>query len=369
MTTTRHLSWYKPISILLLLVLLLAALGPSAVRGADPNVKRGEFVYLRASDESVNTFVPPPDARQLLEEAPTAVINVEYHGFSAEAQAAFQYAVDIWARQIVSSVPIHVKAYWQPLPRGVLGGAGPANIYRDWTTGNPPPQPNTWYPIPLANKLAGGDLVPPPGSEENPAHDIEAVFSSILPNWYFGTDGNPPPRSYDFVSVVLHELGHGLGFVGSARVEGNIGEWGLGTGFPFIYDRFVQNGAGQALTNTALFPNPSSQLAALLQSNDLYWAGQNAVSANGGSRPKLYVPPVWQQGSSYSHWDEAVYSPGNPNSLMTPALANGEAIHDPGPVTRGLFTDIGWTFQSTTPPPPPPASRIVLSLVWRCTRC
>ncbi|HKJ79175.1 MAG TPA: T9SS type A sorting domain-containing protein, partial [Prolixibacteraceae bacterium] len=33
---------------------------------------------------------------------------------------------------------------------------------------------------------------------------------------------------------------------------------------------------------------------------------------------------------------------GNPNSLMTHAFGLGEAIHQPGPITRGIMADIGW---------------------------
>lgn len=32
---------------------------------------------------------------------------------------------------------------------------------------------------------------------------------------YFGTDGNTPANQYDFVTVFMHELTHGLGFTSS----------------------------------------------------------------------------------------------------------------------------------------------------------
>jgi hypothetical protein len=51
---------------------------------------------------------------------------------------------------------------------------------------------------------------------------------------------------------------------------------------------------------------------------------------------------TWQQGSSYSHLDEATYPAGNANSLMTPQLSSAEAIHSPGPITQALFKSIGW---------------------------
>ena len=43
--------------------------------------------------------------------------------------------------------------------------------------------------------------------------DLTASFNSNdKVNWYYGTDGNTPSGQFDFVTVVLHELGHGLGF-------------------------------------------------------------------------------------------------------------------------------------------------------------
>ena len=43
--------------------------------------------------------------------------------------------------------------------------------------------------------------------------DIVANFNSSF-EWYLGTDGNAG-TSYDLMTVVLHELAHGLGFIGS----------------------------------------------------------------------------------------------------------------------------------------------------------
>ncbi|MCK7534680.1 MAG: hypothetical protein MZV63_28610 [Marinilabiliales bacterium] len=42
---------------------------------------------------------------------------------------------------------------------------------------------------------------------------MNATFNKEV-KWYFGTDGNTPELLYDFVTVVLHEIGHGLGFTG-----------------------------------------------------------------------------------------------------------------------------------------------------------
>lgn len=111
---------------------------------------------------------------------------------------------------------------------------------------------------------------------------------------------------------------------------------------PLIFDRFAVNGAGQSLLDTNLFPNPSSALAAQLTSGNVAFNGPNANAANSGIPPRLYAPNPWEQGSSFSHLDEDTYPPGDVNSLMTPKLSLGESVHTPGPITRGIFSDLGW---------------------------
>ena len=75
------------------------------------------------------------------------------------------------------------------------------------------PLPDTLYPIALANSLAGTDL--------SSQTDIEVTVNSNeeLTNtqsgnftWYYGFDSNGPFGTIDFLDVISHELGHGLGF-------------------------------------------------------------------------------------------------------------------------------------------------------------
>src|SRR4029077_5248591 len=109
---------------------------------------------------------------------------------------------------------IFVDATMDPLTcsstSAVLGQAGPTNVFRDFSGAL---VAGTWYPQALANKLHGSDL-------DAGTHDITAQFNSAIgttcpfPNpWYYGFDASPPGSDIDFVSVVLHELGHGLGFL------------------------------------------------------------------------------------------------------------------------------------------------------------
>lgn len=278
---------------------------------------------------------------------PCSTIEVTYNGFTPPAEAAFQHAVDLWEQLVCSSVTIRVDATFAALPPGVLGSAGANFIHRD-VFGL---VPATWYPDALADAITGADL--------SPGHpDILANFSSTF-NFYFGTDGNPAGNQYDFVTVVLHELGHGLGFFGSGRVDDGSppaecngtnghGCWGFSTGgpvtFPFIWDRFVESPAGTDIL--VAYPNPSPALGGALTNGQVVFTGAGAVRANGALDVPLYAPGIFDQGSSYSHLDEATYPAGTPHSLMTPQLGFAEAIHDPGIVSLCLFEDIGWMTMS-----------------------
>jgi hypothetical protein len=274
-----------------------------------------------------NSYVPAPSSVRDGHAQALSTFAVTYNGFTPQAQAAFEAAVNVWASQISSTVPITVSANWVPLGAGVLGSARANNVWRDFPGA---PVPGTWFPDALANKAAGFDLDPSP--------DIIANFSSSF-SWYYGTDGNAG-TSYDLMSVVLHELGHGLGFFGSMTVSTVNGSWGFGTPYPAIYDRFAINGLNQILIET--YANGSVGLGGQLVTNVLF-GGTNARNAHGGNAPKLFTPSIWQQGSSYSHLNEATFPAGSANSLMTPQIGAGEAIHDPGPITRGMFIDQGWT--------------------------
>jgi PKD repeat protein len=203
------------------------------------------------------------------------------------------------------------------------------------------PQSNTWYPVATANKLANVDLSPA-------SADIGASFSKTYSSWYFGTDAVTPASKINFVSVVLHELGHGLGFFGSMRLDngsgsvecqGTAGEGCYGySGFPVIYDRLTESGPGTPLLD---FSNNSTELGDQLTSNAVYFDSPNANAANGGSRVPLYAPAFWSQGSSYSHLAESYNN--TPHALMTYSISRGETIHNPGSVTLCMFNDMGWT--------------------------
>jgi hypothetical protein len=317
------------------------ASGDEDVSGDESVIGPGPTLILKAADYNAFSQVRPPAGAAGQRGIATAAFNVTYDGFSPEAEAAFQYAVDIWAGLIASPVTINVTAYWTQLPPGVLGAAATGA----WANFPNAPIPYTWYPLPLAESLAGQNA-------NGDDADIVAWFNSAYPSWYYGTDGNTPGGQFDLVTVVLHELGHGLGFAGSMAYDNGQGQcngvpgiacWGDAQyGFPYIYDRFTQDFTGNYLINTNVYPNYSTQLAAAVTSDHNYFVGPDAIVANGGNRVRLYAPTTWDYGSSYSHLNEATFPAGDPNSLMTPQLGMAEAIHYPGQITLCLFQDMGW---------------------------
>ncbi len=253
-----------------------------------------------------------------------------------QRRSAFEYALGIWSGLLSKAYEgetVTVDAAMDPLAGGatwaVLGQAGPKNLR--WNFGGNG-LPNTVYGDALANHLAGRDLSP--GVAE-----ISAQFNSNVDNqtvlgstdWYYGTDGNPS-GDIDFVSVLLHEVGHGLNFFD--LIDDGTGGWAV-AGYPGAYDRFLERGDGTDLTGMTNAGRKSA-----IVSNDLYWNGSDGMSGNGGTRPTMYAPNPYEGGSSVAHTDETVHK----YDLMSPMYSGPD--HTPGPVDLGILADMGWNLRS-----------------------
>jgi hypothetical protein len=295
--------------------------------------------------------VPPPFSLVDAQESATATFSITYvpagdtdvlgepcYTFPEDAKAAFNAAAAVWGNLVSSSVPITIRACWASLSGSTLGYSGGGNIHANFANA---PRANTWYAASLANSFAGYNLAP---SNANMHITYNTNFT-----WYFGTDGNTPAGQHDFMSVVLHEITHGLNFSGSMKYAGGQGSWGS-SGYPNIYDIFMTDGSGNSLLNTSVYANPSTALGGALTSNDIWFQGSNAAAANGGYRVKIYAPQTWTSGSSYSHLDYNTFA-GTVNRLMVYAIAAGSSIHDPGPVAKGLLKDLGWSISGGVPGP------------------
>lgn len=309
------MNWMKQISLSISLLWSFFALGQTPDRA-----------ILYGTGEDSNTYISAPAGYSPGGERNSNFVVTYSADFPAEAQAALEYACDIWSFYLSSEITIWVEATWGTLPPGALAGAGPVSIHSNFSGA---PFTNRYYPAALANALAVQDLTPGQA-------DISITFADDV-SWYYNFNGSPWSSSYDFTSVALHELGHGLGFIGSTDVDGNTGYIGY-NGTPYIYDQFVVSSTGSAVVG---YTN-GTVLGDLLTSDNLYWNGDWGMDGNNGNMPRLFAPGTWEPGSSFSHLRENTYGAGNPNSLMTPYIGAAEQIHDPGPIAIGMLADMGW---------------------------
>lgn len=193
---------------------------------------------------------------------------------------AFRAAADLWGKSLDSAVEIRIQASFAPLPctagSAVVGAAGPMSIFSDFPGAE---FSDTWYPGPLANKLAMADLAP--GDPGTDADDMGAAFNGNLGQpdclagigWYYGLDSNPG-FAIDLVDVLLHEFAHGLGFI--SFVDETTGAM---IGEPPIADIFTRhihdNSSG---TNWHLMSD-AERVVSAVNARNVVWDGRNVKKA------------------------------------------------------------------------------------------
>ena len=262
-----------------------------------------------------------------------ATINVNYDAnflANAPAMAAFEYAISIWEGLLSSTVDITIDATYTDVGNNTnLGSAGPtAFVLGSAISGAA--ESGARYSMALANSIDGVD-------HNGATAEIDANFNSNAGvAWYFGTDGNPGGGEYDFTSVVMHELGHGLGFISLVQ---NDGSWN--GGIPSIFDYFIEDAVTGDVFSDMSVAERLDAITSQTVPNQISWNGAFGVDA-AGSNPILYSPDPWEPGSSVAHLDEATYAAGTANALMTPNLSNGEVAHAPGAIAMGMLQDMGW---------------------------
>jgi hypothetical protein len=250
--------------------------------------------------------------------------QITYKNFPEWAKKDFQAAVDIWAANFASSVPITIEAAWgRSASYGVLGSARPGNYYAGFDGA---PDASLWYPSALANALAGKDLDP-----ENPEMMIQV---NSMATWDTRNDGAPRTNEYDLESVFLHEMAHGLGFLSTDAYDVYFGYGSIEQPTPF--DAYAQLPDKRRLSD---LPSPSLELGKALTS-PLTWSGESGTAANKGTPIILYTPSRYEEGSSVSHLDETTYSNLGANSIMTPNLDSGEIFREPGSLLLGMMQDM-----------------------------
>jgi hypothetical protein len=188
---------------------------------------------------------------------------------------AFQHAAELWGATLNSPVPIRVDASFVPLSctasSAVLGSAGANEIWSDFDHA---PHANTWYPSALASKLQGSDVTTPDQSHIVARFNSRlGLFADCLPGsgFYLGLD-NQFGSQIDLVTVLLHEMGHGLGF--QTFTNGGTGEEIMG--IPSIWDYYLLD---NRTNKTWVQMSNEERVASAISGNGLSWNGALVTAA------------------------------------------------------------------------------------------
>ncbi len=152
-------------------------------------------------------------------------------------------------------------------------------------------------------------------------------------NWNEGT-GAPSGSQVDLISVLVHEITHGLGIASLSDSSGAslMSPTDLYTSWDELLERgSVTQDLFALVSTTPTFLGAASDLI----SDDVVFKGSNATAAFGSS-PPVYAPTTFT-GSSLSHFD------GSLTAIMTPSIPPGEMQRIYSDFEIGALGDIGWT--------------------------
>ncbi|MDC8014887.1 tandem-95 repeat protein [Tahibacter soli] len=267
----------------------------------------------------------------------------------------FQAAANVWGAALSSSQTIKVSATFTALActatTGTLGSAGAAtNIVLNIGT------KQRYFAVALAEALVDQDINGTGVAEINANFNsrVDQNDTSCLGStrFYYGLTGPAPAGTIALYPVVLHELGHGLGFAPllcrtAAGCTGPTTAFGgYFNNIPDIWSEFVRdNNAGGTGANRHWVEMTAAERAASFTNDpNLVWNGmsvttnlgsQAAIARNEG-RLRTYAPGTYVQGSSVAHF----HSDASPNLLMEPSLNSD--VFTQTDLTDCLFQDIGW---------------------------
>jgi hypothetical protein len=277
--------------------------------------------------------------------------ETRHEGSPPEAIAVFAEAERVWSRYLLSSAPIRIRVTFTRLEAKATTISNPINGLPGVLPGD------TWYPMALADALAGRDLAP--------RQDDMQIFFSDAVRWSFDPHGEVPSDRVDFLSVAIHEIAHGLGFASLMRFAGGRIFYELEPGerfpplsfdvpdlkgAPAVFDRFIETGAGERVMEIASERTRSVTLGRAVLDGALYFGGENAVRRAGGRRPRLAV-------FDPSHVDPGAYDGSAEDALMTPKALPGRATWSPGPIVLGVLEDLGWRIRDAGPAASGPPSQ------------
>ena len=299
---------------------------------------------------------------------------------------ALRYTGQLLTEQLNITVPIVVQACWDaqggsPSEGATIAHAGPSTFALDSPGFRLPwlPDKYAFYAVTEIVRQGGTRQCGALGGDCSVA-DIVATFNTDLDPprnvlnrpFYYGYSGvSKPLRSIDFVSVAMHEITHGLGFLGLVNVDASSGVIGerptttSGTAYDDVFSRRV---AIVDRTTRAVKPflgpttSDGDRAKALVSVDGLRWGDAEAVNSSANvlaalappdNLPHLYAPCdagsdvgncATQPGSTLSHTDDTTH----PDDLMN-AFDNGKPLRSLG-LARPMLNALGWSGSETVLP-------------------
>ena len=203
-----------------------------------------------------------------------------------QRKIVYQFAADLWGSILTTNQDVKVGASFAALTctstSATLGSAFATWI--DWNFPNAP-LADTLYHSALANQIAGTNL-----NSSDPQYafpydvEINSQFNSNLgqsnclagSGWYYGLDGNTPAGKISFLDVVMHEIGHGLGFSGFVGYsDGVLGERVGANGTSDIYTHLAYDNVTGARFDDAAMTD-ALRATALKTQGQVSWDGATA---------------------------------------------------------------------------------------------
>lgn len=245
-----------------------------------------------------------------------------------DAFPAICYSIAMLDSVIFSDIPIKVKIKFAKTSRENVLAIGEATSYEIGFSDLA--HPSFFYPISLAEKIANKNM-----NGDNV--DISVVVNEGI-NWHYGIEPAGVEGKFDLISILTHEMTHGLGFQSLVSVFNHSVDTSRKLS---IFDSFIVDGL-----NNHLYPNSYMQGPAVayhvITKDALYFKSPHYNLIYPDSLIALYSPKIYAAGNSIHHLDDKKNQYVN-NKLMRPGFARGDYLRQIDVQTKSILHDLGWS--------------------------